>query len=491
MTVISSDISFLEKPKLLLIGGQWQPALNGRTIETINPATGDVLTSIANGDEADIDRAVAAARKAFEGGWSSWTPYQRQRLLIRINDLVEANFDELAAIETLDMGVPTGRVRNFKAGLSQMILFFASQTGAATTETRSNSIGPDFTTLMFKAPIGVVGGIIPWNAPLMSMWWVFGPTLATGCTAVIKPAEDASLTVLRMAELLVEAGVPDGVINVVTGLGGTAGAALAAHPDVDRISFTGSTQTGRKILEASAGNVKRVQLELGGKSPDIIFADADLDIAIPGAAMGVFGNSGQTCTAGSRLFVEREIADEVVRRLVEFSEALKVGNGNDETVQMGPIISEKQLASVQSYIEIGRQEGAVLACGGNRMGGDLANGYFIEPTVFSGVNNKMRIAQEEIFGPVISVIPFDDADEALRLANDTPYGLAGGIWTTSLATALTMVKGVRAGTLWVNNYGMLDPAVGFGGTKMSGYGWKGGREHVDSFLYQKAAYVRI
>ena len=481
---------FLARPKFLRVGGQWLPATNGQFIETINPATGEVISALPAGAADDIDLAVAAARRAFEGEWSGWTPIQRQRLLLRINDLVEQNFDELAAIETLDMGVPLSRVRGFKAGLSQMILFFASQTGCATVETRAASLGEAFTPLMFRAPLGVVGGIIPWNAPLMSMWWIFGPTLATGCTAVIKPAEEASLSVLRMAELLVEAGMPEGVINVVTGYGASAGAALAAHPDVDRISFTGSTQTGRKIVEASAGNIKRVQLELGGKSPDIIFADADLDLAIPGAAMSVFGNSGQVCIAGTRLLVQRSIQEEVVSRLTAFAQALKVGNGLDEAVHLGPIVSGRQLTTILDYIAIGQQEGAVLECGGQRLAGDLKNGFFVEPTVFSGVSNQMRIAREEIFGPVISVIPFDDADEALRLANDTPYGLGGGIWTRDLSTAMKMAKGIRAGTVWINNYGALDPAVGFGGTKMSGYGWKGGREMVESYLYQKAVYIR-
>lgn len=482
---------FLTGEKHLFIGGAWRPALSGKSFETFNPATGEVIARIAEGEAQDIDLAVSAARKAFEGEWSRWTPMDRQRLLLRILVLVEQNFDELALIETLDMGVPCSRVANFKRGLSQMILFYASQTGAATTTTIANSLPGQFRTTLQKAPLGVVGGIIPWNAPLMSMWWIFGPTLATGCTAVLKPAEDASLTVLRMAQLIQEAGVPDGVVNVVTGYGATAGAALAAHRDVDRISFTGSTETGRKIIAASAGNIKRVQLELGGKSPDIVFADTDLDAAVPGAAMGVYGNSGQVCVAGTRLFVQRSIHEEFVERLGSFSQGLRVGNGLDPNVQLGPLVSRTQLDRVLGYIGIGGEEGAELSSGGKRLQGDLANGYFVEPTVFSGVDNDMRIAREEIFGPVISVIPFDDADEALRLANDTVYGLAGGVWTRDVSTAFKMSQGIRSGTVWVNCYGVIDPAVGFGGTKMSGYGWKGTSEHVESYLYQKAVYLNV
>jgi aldehyde dehydrogenase (NAD+) len=483
--------TFVGGTKQLLIGGKWQPAASGEVIDSVNPATGELIARIAAGDAEDIEQAVAAARRAFEGEWSRWTPFERQRLLLRINDLIERNFDELALIETLDMGVPISRVSGAKSALSQTILFYASQTGSATSETPRNSLPGQIETFIFKAPLGVIGGIIPWNAPLVSMWWIFGPTLATGCTCVMKPAEDASLTVLRMAELLQEAGVPDGVINVVTGPGSSAGQALAAHPDVDRVSFTGSTETGQKIIAASAGNIKRVQLELGGKSPDLVFADANLDKAVPGAAMGVFGNSGQICVAGTRLFVQRSIQDEFLERLAEFTRTLRVGNGLDPSVQLGPLVSQKQLERVTGYIDIGESEGAQLVAGGKRPGGDLAKGYFVEPTVFAAVDNTMRIAREEIFGPVISVIPFDDADEALRLANDTPYGLGGGVWTQNLSTAMKMSKGIKSGTVWVNCYGPVDPTVGFGGYKMSGYGWKGSREHVEGHLYRKAVYMNL
>ena len=480
-----------QSSKRLLIGGKWVPAISGKAFETFNPATGGVLTQLAEGGADDVDLAVKAARQAFEGDWSKWKPYDRQRLLMRVHDLVDKYFDELAMLETLDMGAPLMRTQGMRRYISQVILFYATQTVNTAGETLPNSLPGNITTMSFKAPVGVVGGIIPWNGPLISQWWILGPTLATGCTAVIKPAEDASLTVLRIAEILQEAGLPDGVVNVVTGFGGVAGAALAAHNDVDRVAFTGSTETGRKIVAASAGNMKRLQLELGGKSPDIVFADADLDVAVPGAGMAAFSNSGQICFAGTRLFVQRSIQEEFVERLSKFSKSLRIGNGIDPQVQLGPIISSKQLDRVMHYVNLGTKEGAVLSSGGKRLGGDLSGGYFVEPTVFSSVNNNMAIAREEIFGPVISVIPFDDADQALRLANDIDYGLGGAVWTTNVSTAMRMSQGIKAGTIWVNCYGLIDPGVGFGGYKMSGYGWKGGPQHVDGFLYQKALYMNL
>jgi aldehyde dehydrogenase (NAD+) len=483
--------AFLQNPtKQLLIGGQWVPSLSGETIDTFNPATGQPIAKLARGRAQDVDRAVQAARQAFEGPWSSWTPFDRQKLFVRILDVIEKNFDELSLLETLDMGAPLSRTRSLKGWLTQALMYYSTQTVNTAGQTLPNSIAGSFSTMTLKAPVGVVGGIIPWNGPLISQWWVLGPVLATGCTVVLKPAEDASLSVLKIAELLLEVGVPPGVINVVTGLGSEAGAALAEHPGVDRVAFTGSTETGRKIIAASATNMKRLQLELGGKSPDIVFADADLDQAVPGAAMAAFSNSGQICFAGTRLLVQRSIHDEFVRRLVDFSKTLRVGNGLDPDVQLGPLISGKQLDKVMNYVKIGEKEGAQLAGGGQRLGGDHAKGYFIEPTVFSQVNNSMTIAREEIFGPVVSVIPFDGIDDALKMANDTPYGLGSAVWTENLSTALRMTDGIKAGTVWVNCYGMLDPSIGFAGYKMSGYGNKGGPQHVDGFLYQKVVYIK-
>jgi aldehyde dehydrogenase (NAD+) len=483
--------AFVGGVKKLLIGGKWVEPQSGKQLDSINPATGDVLCQIAHGGVTDIDRAVAAARRAFEGEWSRWTPHQRHKLLLKVHDVIIDNFEELAVIETLDMGAPLLRTRAFKEWISQLLLFYASQTGAAAVETIPNSLPGSFLTLKHKAPVGVVGGIIPWNGPLVSPWWVFGPALATGCTAVIKPAEDASLSVLRTAELMQEAGVPDGVINVVTGLGSEVGQALAEHMDVDRIAFTGSFGTAQKIIQASATNVKRIQLELGGKSPDIVFADADLDRAVPGAAMGVYTNSGQVCVAGARIFVQRSIQEEFVERMKAFTKTIRVGNGLSPDTQLGPLISKRQMERVLHYIDIGGKEGAKLSGGGSRLGGDLAAGFFVEPTFFADVSNDMTIAREEIFGPVASIIPFDDMDDALRLANDTSFGLAGGVWTQSLSKAHKVSLAIKAGTIWVNCYGVLDPAVGCGGHKMSGYGWKGSKEHVDSFLYPKAVYINL
>ena len=483
--------SFLGDSKRLWIDGKWVSSRAGEEFDAIDPADGTLIGRLARGQEADVDRAVAAARAAFEGEWSGWKPVDRQLLLLRINDLLLRHAEELAIIETMDMGAPLARTRGAIKWISGLIQYFASCTGAATTTTASNNLPGRIMTLTHKAPLGVIGGIIPWNGPLGGQWWTLGPTLATGCTCVIKPAEDASLSILRFAEIMAEAGLPDGVVNIVTGYGSEAGAALAAHRGVDKISFTGSTETGRRIVQASAGNLKRLQLELGGKSPDIVFADANLDLAVPGAAMAVYTNSGQICFSGTRLFVERSVQDEFVERLKKFSAGLKVGNGLQAGVDLGPLISQKQLDRVMGYVRIGGEEGAVLATGGTRLGGELGSGFFVEPTVFCDVSNAMTIAREEIFGPVISVIPFDTVEEVLKMANDTDYGLAGGVWTSSLSTAHRVSQGIRSGTVWVNCYGAVDPSVGFGGVKMSGYGWKGSLEHVDSFLYRKAVYMNL
>lgn len=490
MSINPSIPDFVRGTKKLLIGGQWVEPAGGERIEAINPATGEVLCHIAQGNAQDVARAVAAARRAFEGPWSRYTPHERRKLLLRVHDVILDHFEELALIETLDMGAPLVRTRGYKEWLSQLLQFYASQTGAGAVETPPMSIAPGFTALKQLMPVGVVGGIIPWNGPLMGLWWIYGPALATGCTAVLKPAEDASLSSLRVSELMMEAGVPEGVINVVTGYGKDVGQALAEHPDVDRVAFTGSVGTAQAIVRASAGNLKRLQLELGGKSPDIVFADADLDKAVPGAAMGVFTNTGQVCVAGTRIFVQRAIHDEFVQRMAAFAGTIRIGDGRDPDTQIGPLISRRQLDRVMHYVDIGGKE-ARLVHGGQRPGGAPAGGFFVEPTVFADVRNDMTIAREEIFGPVASVIPFDTMDEALQLANDTPYGLAGGVWTSSLSTAHKVSQGIRSGTVWVNCYGVIDPAVGFGGTKMSGYGWKGGKEHVESFLYPKATYINL
>lgn len=485
-----TTVPFLKDPdKQHYIDGQWRASASGKRIDTRNPATGKVIATLARGSQADVDAAVAVARRAFEDGpWPRFTSADRQLLLVSVRDLVAKHWEELALLETTDMGAPLLRTMKMKDRMLQAIMFFASQTMNCNGQTIPNSLPGHYTTMILKAPVGVVGGIIPWNGPLVSQWWVLGGVLATGCTVVMKPAEDASLTVLRMAELLTEAGVPQGVVNVVTGLGPEAGAALAAHPDVDRLAFTGSTVTGREIIKASAVNMKRLSVELGGKSPDIIFADADLVKAVPGAAMGVFNNSGQICFSGTRVFVQRSIQEEFHERIAAFSKTLKVGDPLDPKTVLGPLISQRQLDRVMGYVASGK-ETAKLVTGGNRLGGELSEGYYVEPTVFGNVNNGMKIAREEIFGPVISVIPFDTMEEALKLANDTIYGLGGAVWTSSVKTATYMMHDIKAGQVWVNCYGLVDPAVGFGGYKQSGYGWKGGSGHVDGFLYEKAVTI--
>ena len=479
------------KPKRLLIGGQWVEALSGRTFDSINPATGQVIAQLAEGGEEDVDRAVAAARAAFEGPWSRFKPFDRQALMLAVADNVERRFDDLHVLDTLDMGAPIARTRTYLRWILQALRYYAGQAVALSGETPHNSFPGDMFSYVLRAPIGVVGGIIPWNGPLISQLWSICPTLATGCTLVLKPAEDASLGVLRFAEIMQEAGMPDGVINVVTGMGSTAGARLAAHPDVDKIAFTGSTATGRKIIEASAVNMKRVAVELGGKSPDIIFADADLERAVPGAGMGCFNNSGQICYAGTRLFVQRPIAEEFAERLAAFGKTLKVGNGMDPETQLGPLVSSRQLETVTRYFDLARAEGAKVICGGERLGGDLAEGYFVPPTVLSGMTNDMRTAREEIFGPVASIIPFDTEEEAIRLGNDTQYGLGGAVWTRDVGTAHRVARDIRAGMMWVNCYGVTEPTVPSEGLRMSGYGAKGGRRHVEEYLYNKTVWLNL
>lgn len=479
------------RPKRLFIDGKWVEAASGKTFDTLNPSTGEVLAAVAEGDSEDIDRAVAAARRAFDGPWRKFKPFERQNLLLKLADLVERHFDELAALDTLDMGAPISRTKAGRLRALGMLRYYAGQATAIHGETIENSLPGDYVSFTLKEPVGVVGAIIPWNGPLSATIWKIGPVLATGCTVVLKPAEEAPLTPLRLAELCQEAGVPPGVINVVTGYGETAGAALAGHPDVDKVAFTGSHVTGQKIVQASAGNLKRVSLELGGKSPDVVFADADLDAAVPGASMAVFANSGQICSAGTRLFVEQKIYEEFTARVAAFSKTLRVGNSSNPDTQVGPLVSAEQLERVTGYLSAGRQEGARPLSGGAQLTeGAMAKGFFVPPTVFADVTDGMRIAQEEIFGPVISAIPFTSIDEVIERANKTSFGLGSGLWTRDVSKAHRLARELRAGSVWINCYQAMDPAVPFGGYKMSGYGRESGKQHVEEYLNVKAVWIK-
>ncbi len=466
------------KTKLLLIDGRWVPAASGKTFESRNPATGELLAHVAEGDKEDIDRAVAAARKAFTGPWSKWKPAERQALLLRLADLVEQHIEELASLDTHDMGAPISRTRNNRQRSVGMLRYYAGMATALHGETIDNSLPGDIFSFTLKEPVGVVGAIIPWNGPLTATIWKIGPALATGCTVVLKPAEEAPLTPLRLGELCLEAGVPPGVVNVVPGYGETAGAALASHYDVDKVAFTGS-------------HLKRVSLELGGKSPDIVFADADLDAAVPGASMAVFANSGQICSAGTRLFVEKKVYDEFTAKVAAFAKALKVGNGVDPETQVGPLVSPEQLDRVTTYLGIGRQEGARSLSGGQQLTeGEYARGYFVPPTIFTDVRDDMRIAQEEIFGPVISAISFTDIEEVVQRGNATTFGLGSGVWTRDVSKAHKLARAIRAGSVWINCYQAMDPAVPFGGYKMSGYGRESGLQHLEEYLNVKAVWIK-
>jgi aldehyde dehydrogenase (NAD+) len=469
----------------LLIGGRWRPARSGRYFETVDPSTERVIAHVAEAGAADIDAAVAAARVALNGEWGQMRAAERGRILLRLAELIRTNQDSLVELESLDSGKPVSAVRrqDLPAALDTLTYYagWADKINGQLIPAR-----PDALTYTVREPVGVVGAIIPWNFPLMIGMWKLAPALACGCTVVLKPAELTSLTALRIGELALEAGMPPGVLNVVPGLGRIAGAALVDHPDVDKVTFTGSPTVGRQILRAAAGNLKRVTLELGGKSANIVFADADLEAAVKAAASGIFFNSGQVCSAGSRILAHADVYDEVVERLVSRAKSIRVGDPKDPNTSMGPLVSEVQMKRVLDYIEIGKREGATLATGGNRIG---HTGYFVSPTVFADVEHAMRISQEEIFGPVASVIPFTDEEDAIRLANGTLYGLAAGVWSADIARVHRMVKRVRAGTVWVNTFGPTDVRLPWGGNRDSGFGREHGEVALENFTEPKVVWI--
>jgi phenylacetaldehyde dehydrogenase len=489
---------FVNRPQRMLIGGDWVESRAGQTLESVDPATGRRLTTIARGDDADVDRAVRAARGALDSpAWRDISPLDRGRLLNALAELIEEHADELALIEAHDNGKPVSVARAVDAGSSaKLFRYFAGWPSKfeGSTVPVSPRGGLKILNYTVHEPVGVVGAIVPWNFPMSMACWKLAPALATGNTVVLKPAEETSLSTLRLAELVQEAGFPDGVVNVVTGTGAEAGAAIAGHPGVDKVAFTGSTEVGRLVARAATGNLKKVSLELGGKSPHIVLPDADPAQVAEAAADAIFFNQGQTCTAGSRLYVHKRIYDEVMAALVERARRIVVGPGTDPGTEMGPLVSAKQLARVSHYIASGRQEGGELATGGGRpdgLGEAYRDGFFLEPTVFVGTDHSMRVVREEIFGPVLVAMEWDDVDDLVAKANDTPYGLSAGVWTQDLKMAHRIAAAIRAGTVWVNCYNLTDPGSPFGGYKQSGWGREMGREVLEHYTETKSVWVNL
>ena len=478
------------KPGKLFIGGRWVDAASGKTFPTVNPATGETITLIAEGDERDAAAAVEAAHKAFHSGpWPEMSAADRAKILWKIGDLIDKYNEELGTLETLDNGKPIFESRQIDMPMTAEVFRYyagwATKIHGETVPVR----GP-FLHYTLREPLGVVAAIVPWNFPLLLASWKVAPALATGNTVVLKPASWTPLTALRFAEICQEAGVPDGVLNVITGQGSTLGKAMVRHPGVAKVAITGETRTGQEILRDSADTLKRVTLELGGKSPNIIFADADLDAAVRGATIGIFYGKGEVCAAGSRLFVDKKIHDDFMQKLVDRAKKIQPGDPLDPKTRFGALVSERQMQAVLGYIEKGKAEGAKLVAGGERVsvGG---KGCFVQPTVFDGVRNDMTIAREEIFGPVLAAIEFGDIDDAVRLANETPYGLAAAVWTRDIAKAHRVARKLQAGTVWINTYNNYDPAAAFGGYKMSGYGRELSLHAIEHYTQVKSVWVNL
>jgi phenylacetaldehyde dehydrogenase len=489
---------FLDQPRRMLIGGQWVESHNGKSLESLDPATGQPLTTIPRGDATDVDRAVRAARAAFESAaWREITPIDRGRLLNRLADLIEEHAEELALLEAHDNGKPVRVARAVDVGSSaKLFRYFAGWPSKFEGSTVPVSPRGGLSVLNYTVhePVGVVGAIVPWNFPMSMACWKLAPALATGNTVVLKPAEETSLSTLRLAELIGEAGFPDGVVNVVTGTGPAAGAAIAEHAGIDKVAFTGSTDVGRLVARAATGNLKKVSLELGGKSPHIVLPDADPGQVAAAAADAIFFNQGQTCTAGSRLYVHRRIYDDVLAALTERAGRIVVGPGTDPATEMGPLVSATQLARVAGYLASGHDEGAKLVTGGGRpsgLGAEYRDGYFLEPTIFAGTDHSMRVVREEIFGPVLVVMQWEEVDDLVAMANDTCYGLSAGIWTQNLTMAHRIAAAIRAGTIWINCYNLTDPASPFGGYKQSGWGREMGRGALELYTETKSVWVNL